>query len=249
MRDKVIHVVFGTSARGAVRWGLQQNSYMAEIVYPNLDFSYGYIPKDFSDKELCFALASHGRIDMFDHFKSFIYKDFSSYDKIIVWHGWSSGELFLLYLMSIIVDKNLYHIDIRDSEGFMKKLLSEYPSCFYPGMGFVSPDDVLRYNMVSLAKPISKEEQINYRQEWYRWLESNATYRFSDYHDGIIREYSEDFMDASILEYAKTEPRFKVLVCLVMSKYDSLPIWDTLIMKRIYELCWEGKLDINLSLR
>ena len=70
------------------------------------------LAKDFSDKELCFALASHNKMNEFDHLKSFITTDFSSFDKIIVWHGWSASELLLLYLMSVLIKENLFQLTI-----------------------------------------------------------------------------------------------------------------------------------------
>ena len=79
MDKKTLHVVYGPSFGGAVRFGLWKlKGISEEIVYPNFNFSFGYIPKSFSDRELCYALlAAHGRIELFDNLKAFINKDYS----------------------------------------------------------------------------------------------------------------------------------------------------------------------------
>ena len=248
MDKKTIHVVYGQSIGTMVRHGLGLKGITEEIVNPNFLFSYGYIPKDFSDKELCFALASHGRIELFDNLKAFINKDYSLYDRVIVWHGWSSADLFLLYLMSVIVENNLYHVDIMDSKGFMEKHLSTYPSILYPDVGYVSAYDVYEYDMVSLAKPISDEEKNGYIEEWYKWAYSNTIYRFSDTHDGIIKAYPADFMDAAILEVANKASKIAHVAGYVMFKFDHLSIPDIIIFERINELGREGKLNFRVSL-
>lgn len=249
MDEKVLHVVYGPSIKGMVKRGLEEMGISADIVYPNYDFSYGYIPKDFSDKELCFALASQYNIGLFDKLKMFVQRDYSIYDKVIVWHGWSSADLFLLYLMSVIVDESLYHVDIRDCEGFMKKHLSENPSDIYPSMGSVCENDISNFNMVSLAKLINGDEKIVYKKEWYRWAKSNSTYRFSDLKDGLIKEYPEDFMDAFILETAKRKSRLFDLAMLVIGENRHLSFATvTMVELRIFQLCYEGKLGISRPL-
>ena len=250
MDKKTLHVVYGPSFGGSVRYGLWKlKGISEEIVYPNFNFSFGYIPKNFSDRELCYALlAAHGRIELFDNLKAFINKDFSLYDRVIVWHGWSSADLFLLYLMSVIVENNLYHVDIMDSKGFMEKHLSTYPSILYPDVGYVSAYDVYEYDMVSLAKPISDEEKNGYIEEWYKWAYSNTIYRLSDTQDGIIKAYPADFMDDSIIKTAQKKLRFLNLIDLVLDKFNHLFIPCSVIYYRILELVQEGKIKINVSL-
>ena len=148
--------------------------------------------------------------------------------------------------MSVIVDESLYHVDIRDCEGFMKKHLSENPSDIYPSMGSVCENDISNFNMVSLAKLINGDEKIVYKKEWYRWAKSNSTYRFSDLKDGLIKEYPEDFMDAFILETAKRKSRLFDLAMLVIGENRHLSFATvTMVELRIFQLCYEGKLGIS----
>lgn len=135
MKKKTLHVVSSLCTKGTLKMGLCKLEQKPEIAYLPIDLSFGYIPKDFSDKELCFALASHGHMEVFDQLKKFVTTDYSQYEKVIVWHGLSASELLLLYLMSVLVEGELYHVDIRDYKG-------KDPSRLYSDMGYVCPGDI-----------------------------------------------------------------------------------------------------------
>ena len=244
MKEKTLHVVKGMSERGSLRYGLSLMGIEEDIIYLPIDLSIGYLPKDFSDKELCFALASWNNMDYFDVLKSFVKTDFSGYDKVIVWHGWSARDLLLLYLMSVLVDEKLYQVDIRDCSDFIKK-----KRCEYPDMACVSPGDISEYNMISLAKPLNEKELKNYREQWNKWVNSGSCYRFSDTKTGIIKEYPEDYFDESIIEYAKTCSDYRRITGDVMWDYDYLFIPDRLIIRRIFHLVLEHKLNISITVK
>ena len=115
METKTLHVVSSSSAKVTLEMGKVKD----DIVFLPINLSCAYIPKDFSDKELCFALASQNKIGIFDQFKDFITKDYSVYDRVIVWHGWAASDLLLLYLMSTLIEDNLYQITITDYPVFI----------------------------------------------------------------------------------------------------------------------------------
>ena len=98
--------------------------------------------------------------------KKFVSTDYSVYDKIIVWHGWSSKDLMTLCLMSVLIERNLYHIDIRDCSTFMSRM-SSTP---FPGMGHVSSDSI--QEMIPLTKPVSAAEKQKYQKQWHKWIHS-----------------------------------------------------------------------------
>ena len=244
MKKKTLHVVSSPSRKGIVRMGLGKLDFYPEIIYLPIDFSFGYIPKDFSDKELCFALASHNYIEVFEELKKFVTTDYSQYEKVIVWHGWSAHELFLLYLMSILVEGTLYHVDIRDCKGFMEKHLSKYPSRSYPDMGYVSPHDIYTYDMLSLAKPLNNDEKFDCRVQWSGWLKTSSYYRFSSIYNGVIEEYPENCMDDSIIKSMQKYSILSRVVGNVMMAYDHLFIPDSIIMRRIYQLRYNGEIEL-----
>ena len=226
---------------GSLRMALEKLNIDDEIIYNPLGLSDHYLPKDFSDRELCFALASCDQIELFDELKKFIYTDFSNYDKVVVWHGWSSDELLFLYLMSVLVEENLYHVDIRDCGNFMAKNKTPFPY-----MGYVSPFDIYSNNMVSLAKPISDTEKQYYKEQWQYWVKSPFHYRFSDIKTGIIQGYPDDFMDSCIIESAKKDPRISHIVANVMWDFYHLSLWDSVIGRRIKKLWKLGVVDLKV---
>lgn len=249
MKEKTLHVVCGSSAKGTLRLGLGKDNISDEITYPPIDFSFGYIPKDFSDNELCFALAYKKQYDLFDfneqksgfeELKRFITTDYMAYDKVIVWHGWSVYDLFTLYLMSKLVKENLYQVDIRESPTFLKKVGHKFPE-----MGEVSPDDI--YYMLSLAKPLSKEEMKYCNEQWDRWANSNSRLRLSDARTGIVKEYPESFFDDSTIDAAQKHSNYLRIIGEVMRKYDNLSVNDMFLARRISHLIREGKLNVSIS--
>ena len=253
MENKTLHIVSGLSYRATLKIGLSELGIKDDIVYLPIDLSLHYIPKDFSDTELMqsamslniLGLELQEKMVVFNQLKEFVTTDYSNYDKVIVWHGWSAYDLLLLYLMSVLVGDNLYHIDITTCEDYMKK----YPSLPYLDMGYVSPYDVYTFNMLSFAKAVTDKEKIEYTNQWSRWKNSSAPYRFSNIHTGVIEEYQADFMDEAILKYANNESKFILLVGKVFKEFDGLFISGSIIFNRILELYLEHKLDLFVSLR
>ena len=253
MEQKTLHVVSGLSYTGTLKIGLSEMGIKDDVVYLPIDFSLHYIPKDFSDTQLMLSVMSlnilklelQEKMVIFNQLKDFVTTDYSNYKKVIVWHGWSADELLLLYLMSVLVGDNLYHIDITTCEDYMKK----YPSLPYLDMGYVSPYDVYTFNMLSFAKAVTDKEKIEYTNQWDRWKNSSAPYRFSNIHTGVIEEYQADFMDEAIIKYARNESKFIILVGKVHKEFDCLFISDSIVFNRIIELYWEHKLDLFVSLR
>ena len=246
--EKTLHVVSALTYKGTLKQAFREMGITDDIIYLPVDFSYRYIPKDFSDKELCFSAFSNGSVmrdsqfqqNVFEKLREFIDTDFTQYGKVVVWHGLAAFDLLLLYLMSVLAENNLYQVDIRDCKEFMEKSL-------YPDMDRISPNDITSLNMYSYAKPLSKDEIEYNKKQWHRWAHSSSPYHFSNFNDGIIREYSKDFMDDAILEYAKKESRLFSLVVKVFTRFEELAIIDTSIIKRILELNWEHKLNICIT--
>ena len=158
MKEKILHVVSSACYKGTLKQAFYRMGIEDEVIYLPVDFSCNYIPKDFTDAELMLAVMSietdlltlHDKEKILCELKTFVIRDYSSYDKVYVWHGGSANDLLLLYLMSILTDDNLYHIDITSCAEFMKKQNS-WP---YVDMGCVCPDDIKTFSMLSLAKKV-----------------------------------------------------------------------------------------------
>lgn len=254
MKEKTIHVVCESPNRKTLKDAFSKMGISDKIIYLPIGFSINYIPKDFSDKELCFSAFSSciRQFDfqsLYEELRKFVDTDFTKYDKVVVWHGWDADDLLLLYLMSVLVEKNLYHVDIRDCKEFMKEFMKRNPSIPYPSMGFITSDYISSFNMYSYAKPLSEEEKEDNKMQWHKWAHSSSPYRISSVKDGIIREGSVDFMDEIIIKYAKEKTQMRPFVARVMNRVLDFGIADPLIIiyKRVLELYWKGKLIINVS--
>lgn len=253
MKEKILHVVSSACYRGTLKQAFYGMGIEDEVIYLPVDFSCNYIPKDFSDAELMLAVMSigtdlltlHDKEKILSELKTCVTTDYSSYDKVYVWHGGSANDLLLLYLMSILTDDNLYHIDVTTCVEFMKK----HSSLPYLDMGCVCPDDIKTFSMLSLAKKVMGTEKTEYIGQWNRWKNSTAPYRFSNIQTGIIEEFPADFMDDTIIKYAREGYVLRVLMAKVFQEFDHLFISGSIILKRIRELYWEHKLDFIVSIR
>lgn len=237
MKTNTLHVVHGSSAKVTLEMGKVKD----DIVFLPINLSCCHIPQDFSDKELCFALASQNQFGMFDQFKDFITKDYSVYDRVIVWHGWAASDLLLLYLMSTLIEDNLYQITITDYPDFKKR----HESAPFVGMGWVCPMDVSE--MMSYMRPITKTDLQKYKEQWNRWKETKTPYRFSDIHTGVIEEYPADFMDSTIIDIVRKETQISRVVGLVMRKFLDMPIPDYMILNRLMDLWDMGKCRLEIK--
>ena len=253
MKEKTLHVVSSACYRGTLKQAFYGMGIEDEVICLLVDFSCNYIPKDFSDAELMLAVMSietdrltvQDKEEIFYDLKTFVTTDYSSYDKVYVWHGWSADDLLLLYLMSILTDDNLYHIDITSCAEFMK----EHSSWPYLSMGSVALGDINTFSMLSLAKKVMGAEKIEYINQWNRWKSSTKPYRFSNAQTGIIEEYPADFMDDTIIKYARDGYVLGILMAKVFQEFDHLFISSSIILKRIRELYCEHKLDFIVSIR
>ncbi len=254
MKERTLHVVSDLFVRSSLICGFCEMNLQEEVTCLPINLSFGYLPKDFSDKELGFAMASRTSYEsfrtynkLFGKLKQFLSNDYSIYDKIIVWHGNSASDLLLLYLMSVIVKENLYQIDIGDCAGFIEKHRRLVPI----DMKYVSPKDIAQYNMIALTKPLS-EEQLQYcRKQWHRWKKSKSSFRFYDVKAGDIRAFSESFMDDCIIETARTHPDsgpFAFIAYVMDNCRDrfSVSVPDAAIVKRIHYLICRHKLDVPI---
>ena len=249
MKEKVLHIVDGPSSR----WVLQVGKITDEIFAFPLYLSFGPIPKDFSDQELCYSMMTLYNwpnpdrfFEEFSKLKRMVKLDYSSYDKVVVWHGGEAHELLVLYMMAVLTDNNLYHVDIRDCSEFMGKM--EYiPN---PYMEDVSPSDISTFNMASNMKKVSPQENEEYRKMWHEWTKSKAPYRFTSLVSDCIKEYTGDFMDETILDVIEEEMDQRRIIGSVMGRFmmKNMRIPDAVIHNRIMELVLDGKINRSVLL-
>ena len=105
---------------------LIKSSDNAEIEVCPTSLSYGILPEDYTKRELAATVASFKNIGWTDDLYKFVHRDYSVYDKVIVWHGRDAGELLLLYLMADLTRDNLYEIDVADCEELLQNFICSY---------------------------------------------------------------------------------------------------------------------------
>ncbi|MCR4812080.1 MAG: DUF1835 domain-containing protein [Bacteroidales bacterium] len=249
MKEKVLHIAEGYYSHSVIA----HSGITDKIVEFPLYLSVGHIPKDFSDRELCFSMMSLYNLyesdiilEDFQTLKRLVTQDYSSYDKVVVWHGGGAHELLLLYMMAVIVDDNLYHIDIRDCAEFMKKM----GHVKNPDMGDVMPSDISTFNIVSNLKKVSPKEKDEYSKMWYEWTNSKTPYRFSTIVSDCIKEYPCDFMDETIFKVIEGEMGMTRIIGNVMGDFllKNMRIPDAVIHSRIKDLVQIGELKRSVLL-
>lgn len=178
MNKKIIHIVSSDAAKERVL-RLIKSSDNAEIeVCPTL-LSYGILPEDYTKRELAATAASFKNIGWTDDLYKFVHRDYSVYDKVIVWHGRDAGELLLLYLMADLTRDNLYEIDVADCEELLQKFICSYryhfPVIFVAALNI---EDMECQNLVGkYLKKVGEEQQNQYQSNWEYWRNTTSLIR------------------------------------------------------------------------
>lgn len=194
-------------------------------------FEEGYLPKDLSDKELCFHLQSLNLSpkefrQRFADLKQFVSCDYTVFDKVIIWYGNHVNELMLLYFMCNLTDANLFHIDI--TLGGIKGI-EKINSI---GLGQFSPNDIAKVNWIKdVMKPISIQEKNEFALLWRHWVNIDGFYRRYNKSINNIEILSDTFMDTEIHNQLQKESRFELIIARLMGKFEDFG--DKIISDRL----------------
>lgn len=211
MKKGILHIVWGEGNCLALKSGLSMKGITAEVLYFPSMFECGHLPKDLSDKELILHLASYGEMELLDKLKDFVTKDFTKYEKVIVWHGDNANELLMLYFICSFIDANLYHIDIT------KKTIPENSASNSVQMLDLSPANICDMGwMEEILEPISVDKQVSYKQLWNQWTAKKGYYRRYNKVINDIEILDENFMDMVICEVLQKESDYRMAVGKLM---------------------------------
>lgn len=177
MAAKNLHIVSSDKAAKKV-FRIADCPNTDEISVCPVVFSCGILPKTYDKKELA-DTAEFLRIYSYYSLYDFVYKNYSAYDKVIVWHGRTAEELLLLYMMADLTKGDLYEIDIADCEEFFlyfqKHSLYQYPVIT---TDFLEADDMDKYDWQNAyLKKVNREQLEKYRSEWEYWRNSPSLLR------------------------------------------------------------------------
>ncbi|NRR21182.1 DUF1835 domain-containing protein [Brevibacillus sp. MS2.2] len=257
------HICFGLSAYGTLRSVFRkQNLLQTEsIICIEDDFSVGPL------HQLETATGMNKRIEWIHSFfkrveaispedlttvKAYLLRNLSfpaqipDGSNVILWHGQNASDsIGIHYIVSMLQDKSLSFetIDITAfSVNYDYKLRNRdgnEVSYVLKSVGALPPNFVMDAYQVKKNMPAPLVQ--SHIHEWEKWSQSDSTLRV--YKQGEVLEVSEDFYDASILEYASKEfQKAARVIGTVMGESDQC-IGDMYLTYRVHELIKQGLLQ------
>jgi len=247
--NKTLHIVSGMNAAGTMKLCFQTYELNDDILSFETGLTYGPIFRDFSDEELKkrskyideFYSEPFFYPDTYKGLHNFIKYDFSIYDKIVVWHGKNVDEMILLYMVSALINVDIYEADITE----LYDLFSRLKSGGFPlALGHCSPDNMrIMYDKI---KPIPCELKQQYALEWDKWSKSDSELRILGDNNTIL-EVGEDYFDEFILSKCSDEYTSAARVIGHCFAYSGQLIGDTFLFKRVIHLVKINRLTVCAS--
>ena len=240
--NKELHITHSLSSRGTLKEALKKRSINADVIAVCSMFEYAPIPHDFKETSLRYRSLKIEEITGFDKSEYcdginwFINFDFSSYEKIVIWHGNSVDERLSLYLSCRLINRNLYSANIMMLKDKFSHL-SHNP--FVLPMDCCSPENMLSvYDRISL---IGEEQKLACCDLWNRWSKSEASLRVINRDDDIV-EVGVDYFDSYILNNCTNEFHDGAMVMGKTLCDTNFMTEDGFLNKRFMELIKQGKL-------
>lgn len=193
MKKKILHIVDSDAAKGRV-FQLINSSENEQIEVCPTYLSYGILPKNYTKKQLAATAASLQKYNWTDDLYKFVHRDYSVYDKVIVWHGRHAGELLLLYWMADLTKNNLYEIDVADCEEifhkFIRTSLYKFPVISVKELDL---EEMERHNWLGkYLKKVSKERHNQYKSNWKFWRNTPSFLRVCRDNNWVIDSVDEE---------------------------------------------------------
>lgn len=195
MNKKILHIVDSDAAKERV-FQLINSSENEQIEVCPTYLSYGILPKNYTKKQLAATAASLQKYNWTDDLYKFVHRDYSVYDKVIVWHGRHAGELLLLYWMADLTKENLYEIDVADCkevfEEFKRTSLYHFPVIF---VGALEIEDMERHDWLSkYLKKVGEEQHSQYKSNWEYWRNKRSFLRVCRDNNWVIDSVDEELI-------------------------------------------------------
>ncbi|QZY54952.1 DUF1835 domain-containing protein [Crassaminicella profunda] len=248
--DKFIHIVFGDSAAGTLRYFFKNNEteYKGEIINFREDYSIGPIYEMDTEiglkKRIRWFEKMFKQVCIEDYFedieKEFIdtYESIKNIDqdaKIIIWHGENtSDQVGIRYLATALKNKELYEVNISDS------YIKDYNDNLYKmrAFGECSPEEI--NHLILTMKKLEKEKWNDFISDWEHLRKSKENLRILK--DEIIG-VDESYYDQEILSNCTFNfKKAARIIGATMGKSDQL-VGDTFIDYRVRKLIESGKIE------
>ena len=195
MKKKILHIVDSDAAKGRV-FQLINSSENEQIEVCPTYLSYGILTKNYTKKQLAATAASLQKYNWTDDLYKFVHRDYSVYDKVIVWHGRHAGELLLLYWMADLTKNNLYEIDVADCkevfEEFKRTSLYHFPVIF---VGALEIEEMERHDWLGkYLKKVGEEQHSQYKSNWEYWRNKRSFLRVCRDNNWVIDSVDEELI-------------------------------------------------------
>lgn len=195
MKKKILHIVDSNAAKERV-FQLINSSENEQIEVCPTYLSYGILPKNYTKKQLAATAASLQKYNWTDDLYKFVHRDYSVYDKVIVWHGRHAGELMLLYWMADLTKNNLYEIDVADCkevfEEFKRTSLYHFPVIF---VGALEIEEMERHDWLGkYLKKVGEEQHSQYKSNWEYWRNKRSFLRVCRDNNWVIDSVDEELI-------------------------------------------------------
>lgn len=195
MNKKILHIVDSDAAKERV-FQLINSSENEQIEVCPTYLSYGILPKNYTKKQLAATAASLQKYNWTDDLYKFVHRDYSVYDKVIVWHGRHAGELLLLYWMADLTKDNLYEIDVADCkevfEEFKRTSLYHFPVIF---VGALEIEEMERHDWLGkYLKKVGEEQHSQYKSNWSYWRKTPSLLRVCRDNNWVIDSVDEELI-------------------------------------------------------
>lgn len=195
MNKKILHIVDSDAAKERV-FQLINSSENEQIEVCPTYLSYGILPKNYTKKQLAATAASLQKYNWTDDLYKFVHRDYSVYDKVIVWHGRHAGELLLLYWMADLTKDNLYEVDVADCkevfEEFKRTSLYHFPVIF---VGALEIEEMERHDWLGkYLKKVGEEQHSQYKSNWEYWRNKRSLLRVCRDNNWVIDSIDEELI-------------------------------------------------------
>lgn len=258
--DSYIHIVFGDSARGVLRYFFKSNDseYIGEVIGIQNDFSLGPIFEINSETGMknrfewlknIYADVEGG--EYLSHLEKTFFKELSSINsiiknsKVILWHGENAcDQAGIRYLTYLLRDKELFEVNVS----VLSLCTADGINYQARSLGECSPDRIC--GLLSEIKIMNLERVQQLCEDFENLRASKANLRI--FKDHKIIDVDESYYDDALLyncsfAFQKTAR----VIGAAMGSVDQI-ISDTYLEYRVKKLIENGKLDYRgelLSMR
>lgn len=235
-----LYIFSSASAVGSARmwtWecGIKDN---VDFAYLDYDMAQYGVPKDLSDDEVnrCHDIAYYCHLGE-GSLKKLRKIDFSLYDKIVVWHDFSSQSLLVLYFICEITNKDIYHINVKEQPELICSQ-SKY-------IGEIAPEVMVEHEFYKRIVKVSDSERELFHRIWLEIQGTDLQPKIADGYNIICKtkEFVKDLLLKNINEEISV---YKAIHKTITTEYKKEYCFDDFYLYyMLIELVEEGKLSIS----